>query len=96
MKDVNPVAKVSIRPLKDDENYQTWCVMVKQVLRQGDLLDNLEQESPTGKSEIAATWKKKNRHKRSHLVLHIGEEPVTNVTPILAEEAYAIYIYGTV
>lgn len=89
MTDVNPVAKVSIRPLKDGENYQTWCVMVKEVLRREDLLEHLEQESPPGTSASTATWKKKDRHARSNLVLHLGEEAITNVTSILEEEASA-------
>lgn len=63
--------------------------MVKEVLRREDLLEHLEQESPTGKTETTATWKKKDLHTRWHFVINLGEEEITNVTSIIAEEASA-------
>lgn len=67
--------------------------MIKEVLRKDDIHEHLEQDSHVETSNGTGAWKMEDGQAWSHLVLHLGEEAITNITPILAEEATAQVVW---
>lgn len=73
MKDVNPVAKVSIGPVIDSETIWDVVSQSKEVLQIDDLLEHLEQDTPISTEAAISNSKIRDLQALSHLVFHLCE-----------------------
>lgn len=92
MADTSSISKVSIEPLRNTDKYSNRSISTTEMRNRDGLqghIDGKEVPPPAGETGKLKDFKKNNRVARSHIVLHLGKEAVTNVSTIMDQDGTA-------